>query len=145
MAGSMAGLFVVAFLHLPMLHVELKPFPQRERLPALTDVTADSPKPAGPTVQQAALMRSVLGGMCRNSVRSEYERRKLHFRGEGAAVLCDCLVQNMIDNRGGHDGRKGFDHAGVIAGVDRAADRRKLSDADYLTIIADAERACPGR
>ena len=145
MAGSVAGLFVVAFLHLPMLHIELKPLPRRERLPTLSDVTADGTDPAEPTARQVALMRGVLGRMCRNSVRSEYERRKLHFRGEGAAALCDCLVQNMIDNRGGHDGREGFEHSGVIAGGDRAADRRELSDTDYLTMIADAERACPGR
>jgi hypothetical protein len=140
-----AVLVVFAFLHFPVPVVQLKPLKPSERLPSLSDVGPDSPEPPPPTAKQVAKMQGVFGSMCQNSVRSESERRKLGFRGERIAALCDCLVGNMIENRGGHDGREGFENFGLIAGKDTAPERRALDDARYLTMIADAERACAQR
>ena len=89
--------------------------------------------------------QSIFGGMCWTSVRSEAERRKLEFRTDRIAALCGCLVQNIIEKRGGHDGREGFENSGLIIGADRGPERSAFDDAQYLAASADAERACAGR
>lgn len=141
-----ATLVVVAFLHLPIVHLgPMMPLKPSERLPSFSDVRADSPEPPPPTAKQVAKLRGVFGSMCQNSVRSESERRELGLRGERIAALCGCLVGNMIENRGSHDGREGFENFGLIVGKETASERRVLDDAQYRTMIADAERACAAR
>ena len=145
---SMVGavtLVVAAFLHLPIAYIQIKPLEPSERLPSLSDVRADSPEPPPPTAKQVAKVQGIFGSMCQNSVRSESERRKLGFRAERVAALCGCLVGNMIENRGGRDGREGFENRGLIVGRDTASERRALDDAQYRTMIDDAERACAAR
>ena len=143
MAGA-AALVVVAFLHFPIPHLQLKPLKPSGRLPSLNDVRADSPEPP-PAAAQVAKAQAIFSSMCQNSVRSEAERRKLDFCAERIAALCGCLVGNMIETRGAHDGRRGFENFGLIAGRDTASERRALGDAQYRTMIADAEQACAAR
>ena len=141
MAGA-AALVVVAFLHLPIPYLQVKPMKPSERLPSLWDIGADDPGPPPPTAQQVAKMQGIFGGMCRTSVRSESERRKLAFPGERVDALCGCLVRNAIETRFTFDGREGFENYAVIAGRDTASKRMALSDAQYRAMIAGAERAC---
>ena len=146
LAMSVAATLVVAvFVHFPIPHVQVKPLKPSERLPSMRDIGADSPEPPPPTAQQVAKMQSIFGGMCRTSVRSEHERRKLDFPRERVNALCGCLVQNAIETRFTFDGRDGFENFGLIAGKDTASERRALDDAQYRTMIAGAERACGAR
>ncbi len=144
MVGA-AALVVAAFLHLPILHVQIKPMKPSERLPSLSEVSADSPGPPPPTAKDIAKMESVFGGMCRTSVRSEAERRNLNFPKERVNALCGCLVQTAIETRFTFDERQGFENFGLIVGRDNASERRALDDTQYRTMIAGAERACTTR
>jgi hypothetical protein len=151
MLAGMAMLVVVAisatvmFLHFPVPYLQVKPLKPSERLPSLSDVRADSPERPPPSAQQVARMQSDFGSMCRTSVRSESERRKLGFPRERVNALCDCLVQNAIDTRFAFDEREGFKNSPLIIARDTAPERKALDDARYRTIIADAERACAAR
>lgn len=144
MAGA-ATLAVVAFLHLPVLHVQIKPLKPSEHLPGFSDVRAYSPEPPLPAGQQVAKMESIFGSMCRTSVRSEAEQRKLDFPRDRVSALCGCLVQNAIETRFTFDGKKGFENFGLIVGKDTAPERRAMDDVRYRAMLAGAERACAAR
>ncbi len=63
MAGTMLIVAILAFLHTPMLHVQLKPTPRSERIGSIRDVSADNERPRErPTEAQLLKARVVIGG-----------------------------------------------------------------------------------
>lgn len=140
-----ATLVFAALLHFPIPYVQLKPLKPSQRVGSISDIRADSPEPPPPTAQNIAKMQSVFGDMCRTSVRSESERRKLDFPLERVNALCGCLVQNAIETRFAFEGKEGFGKFGLIVGKAEASERRALDDAHYQAIIVGAELACAVR